>query len=140
MGIRFPTAEWTSAFKDAINANAAYAEAGSEWTHGSVAYVVAARPDLGLPEERAMLLDLHRGSCRDAQLVDAAQAQEADFVIRAEYEEWREVLSGEVDPTKAMMQNRLRLEKGHLPTLVKFVVASRELVRSAATIDTEYPA
>lgn len=140
MGIRFPSAEWTAAFKDAINANPGYAKAGEGWTHGKVAYVVKARPALGIPNDTAMVLDLHAGKCRDAEMVDGEQAQTSDFVIVAEYERWKEVLSGEVDPTKAMMQNKLKLEKGHLPTIVKFVIASKELVRSAITIDTDYPA
>ena len=140
MGIKFPSAEWTAAFKDAINANAGYAKAGEGWTHGKVAYVVKARPALGIPKDVAMVLDLHTGKCRDAEMVDAEQAQTSDFVIVAEYERWKEVLSGEVDPTKAMMQNKLKLEKGHLPTIVKYVIASKELVRSAITIDTDYPA
>jgi putative sterol carrier protein len=140
MGIKFPSAEWTAAFKDAINANEAYAEAGAGWTHGSVAYVVEARPELGIERDMGMVLDLHAGTCRGAELVDGEQAQAADFVIHAQYEQWKEVLSGELDPTKAMMQNKLKLEKGHLPTIVKYVVASKELVRSATRIDTDYPA
>jgi putative sterol carrier protein len=140
VAINFPSAAWTEAFKDAINANGAYAQAGKEWTHGKVAYVVKARPAIGIPDDTAMVLDLHAGRCREAQMTTAAQAQSADFVIVAEYERWREVLSGQMDPTKAMMQNKLKLEKGHLPTIVKFVIASKELVRSALTIDTHYPA
>lgn len=140
MGIKFPSAEWTAAFKNTINANSAYAKAGKDWTHGKVAYVVKARPALGIERDTAMVLDLHAGACREAQIVDGEQAQHADFVIVAEYERWKEVLSGEVDPTKAMMQNKLKLEKGHLPTIVKYVVASKELVRSAIAIDTDYPA
>lgn len=140
MGIKFPSAEWTAAFKDAINANPGYAKSGKDWTHGKVAYVVKARPALGFDRDMAMVLDLHGGVCREAQMVTGADAQSADFVIVAEYERWKEVLSGQIDPTKAMMQNKLKLERGHLPTIVKFVVASKELVRSALAIDTEYPA
>jgi putative sterol carrier protein len=136
----FPSAEWTAAFRDAINANDAYAKAGAGWTHGVVAYVVAARPELGIDDDRAMLLDLHEGKCRAARLVDLDEAEdEADFVVFAEFEEWKSVLSGEVDPTKAMMQNKLKLRKGHLPTLLKFVVASKEIVNAAMTLDTRYP-
>jgi putative sterol carrier protein len=140
VGIKFPSAEWTAAFKDAINANEGYAKAGQGWTHGQVAYVVKARPELGIERDTAMVLDLHAGECRGAELTDGEQARQADFVIVAEYERWKEVLSGEVDPTKAMMQNKLKLERGHLPTIVKFVVASKELVKSATAIDTDYPA
>ncbi|MGE0791393.1 MAG: SCP2 sterol-binding domain-containing protein [Sandaracinaceae bacterium] len=140
MAIKFPSAEWTAAFKDAINQNPGYAKAGEGWTHGSVAYVVIARPELGIAQDTAMVLDLDRGKCRNATMVSGEEAQSADFVIRAEYERWREVLGGDVDPTKAMMQNKLKLEKGHLPTIVKYVLASKELVRSATTIDTDFPA
>lgn len=141
MGIKFPSAEWTAAFQDAINANEGYAKAGKGWTHGSVAYVVKARPKLGIERDTAMFLDLHEGKCRNAEMMDGKTAAEkSDFVIVAEYERWKEVLSGQVDPTKAMMQNKLKLERGHLPTIVKFVVASKELVKSAITIDTDYPA
>lgn len=48
MGIRFPSAEWTAAFRDAINASEGYAKPGGRWTHGKVAYVVKARPELGI--------------------------------------------------------------------------------------------
>lgn len=140
MALKFPSAEWTAAFKDAVNANAAYREAGKGWVHGKVAYVVKADARLGTDRDMAMVLDLHAGACRGAEYVDAETAQAAEFVIVAEYPRWREVMSGQVDPTKAMMQNKLKLQKGHLGTIVKFVVASKELVKSATAIDTEYPA
>lgn len=140
MGIQFPSNEWTQAFKDAVNANTEYREAGKDWTHGKVAYVIKADPKLGLTEDMGMVLDLHAGVCREAQYVGRKVAETADFVIAAEYPRWREVLSGAVDPTKAMMQNKLKLERGHLPTIVKFVNASKALVKSAFVIDTIYPA
>lgn len=139
MSIKFPSPEWTQAFGDAVNANAGYREAGKGWTHGKVAYVLKADSRIGTTEDMAMVLDLHMGQCRGATYVPASEAQSADFVIVAEYPRWKEVLSGEVDPTKAMMQNKLRLEKGHLPTIVKFVVASKELVKSALAIQTDFP-
>lgn len=126
---------------DAVNANATYAQHGKEWTHGKVAYVIQADPRLGLAKDMAMVLDLHGGKCRGAEYVDGAEAEaKADFVIVSDYPRWREVLSGAVDPTKAMMQNKLKLKKGHLPTIVKFVLASKALVGSATAIDTDYPA
>ncbi|HBQ18705.1 MAG TPA: Fis family transcriptional regulator [Myxococcales bacterium] len=140
MGIKFPSAEWTAAFKDAINANDGYAKAGAGWTHGKVAYVVEARPELGIEHDTAMVLDLYQGKCRDAEMTDGPGADTADFVVLAQYERWKEVLSGDVDPTKAMMQNKLKLKKGHLPTLLKFVVASKQLVSSATAVDTDFPA
>lgn len=139
MALKFPSPEWTTAFKDAVNQNPGYQKAGKDWTHGRVAYVIEANATLGLDEPMAMLLDLHEGQCRSAAYVRAGEAEAADFVIRADYPRWREVMTGEVDPTKAMMQNKLKLTKGHLPTIVKFVLASKELVKSAKAIDSEFP-
>lgn len=139
MSLRFPSEEWTKAFRDAVNQNVGYQKAGREWTHGKVAYVIKADPRLDLERDMAMVLDLHQGECRSAEYVDGESARSADFVIVADYPRWREVMSGQVDPTKAMMQAKLKLEKGHLPTIVKFVVASKELVKSATAIDTDYP-
>ena len=139
MAVKFPSPEWTEAFKNAVNANTGYGTAGKTWTHGKVAYVLKADARIGTTVDMAMVLDLHEGKCRGSQYVPATEAATSDFVIVPEYPRWKEVLSGEVDPTKAMMQNKLKLERGHLPTIVKFVVASKELVKSATAIDTDFP-
>jgi putative sterol carrier protein len=138
MSIRFPSAEWCTAYRDAINANAGYKTAGKDWTHGSVAMVVSAEPAIGIPEDMAMWLDLDRGSCRDCHLVSRAEAEKAAFVIVASYARWKEVIRKELDPTKGMMQNRLKLTKGHMPTMVKFVTASKELVESTSRVPTQF--
>ena len=136
--LRFPSPEWCTAYCDAINANADYRAAGREWTHGAVAMVVTADPSIGLPEDMSMWLDLHQGECRSCRLVSREEAQKAGFVIVASYARWKEVIRGELDPTKGMMQNRLKLTKGHMPTMVKFVTASKQLVASSVRVATQF--
>jgi len=136
--IRFPSAEWCAAYKDAINGNAGYAAAGKAWTHGPVSYVVTADPTIGLPEDQAMWLDLDQGTCKDCRLVGREEADKAAFVIVASYARWKEVIRKQLDPTKGMMQNRLKLTKGHMPTMVKFVTASKELVESTSRVPTQF--
>lgn len=138
MGHLFPSPEWVSAYKDAINASEGYRKAGREWTHGVVAMVVKADPALGIASDMAMMLDVHQGECRNATLVDAAQSETAAFVIVSDYPRWKSVMQREVDPTKAMMQGKLRLTKGHMPTMIKFVQASKELVDAASHVDTTF--
>ena len=65
MALKFPSSEWTQAFKDAVNANPGYREHGKGWTHGKVAYVLKADARIGTTEDMAMVLDLHAGQCRD---------------------------------------------------------------------------
>jgi putative sterol carrier protein len=136
--IRFPSAEWCAAYKDAINGNPGYKAAAKEWTHGPVAMVVVAEPTIGIPEDMAMWLDLHQGTCNDCRLVSREEAEKATFVIVATYARWKEVIRKLLDPTKGMMQNKLKLTKGHMPTMVKFVTASKELVESTSRVPTKF--
>src|SRR3954469_6161026 len=104
----FPSAEWASAYKDAINTNPAYKIAGKDWTHGAVALVVKADAALGLPEDAALWLDIDRGECKDCHMCSAAEADTAPFVIVGDYARWKLVIKRELDPIKGMMQNKLK--------------------------------
>ena len=138
MSFIFPSPEWATAYKDALNASAAYAEAGKDWTHGVVAMVVKADASLGIPEDTALWLDVHGGKCRDIKLIPATEAQGAPFVIEGVYDRWKQVIKKEIDPIKAMMQNKLKLTKGHMPTIVKYVNSSRELVETTSQVPTKF--
>jgi putative sterol carrier protein len=138
MALDFPSPEWAAAYKQAINASAAYKAAGKDWTHGAVAMVVKADPALRIEEDTALLLDVHQGECRDARLVPAKEAESAPFVIVAPYALWKTVIKRELDPTKGMMQGKLKLTKGHMPTMVKYVTASKELVACIANVETKF--
>jgi putative sterol carrier protein len=60
----------------------------------------------------------------DCTLTSREEAEKASFVIVATYARWKEVIRKQLDPTKGMMQNKLKLTKGHMPTMVKFVTAN----------------
>ncbi|HLK38405.1 MAG TPA: SCP2 sterol-binding domain-containing protein [Polyangiaceae bacterium] len=134
----FPSDAWCAAYERSINDNPAYAVAGKDWTHGPVAMVVTADPALGLQNDMAMWLELERGRCTACRLVPREEAEKAAFVIVATYARWKEVIRGQLDPTKGMMQNKLKLTKGHMPTMVKFVTASKEQVVSSSRVPTKF--
>ena len=135
----FPSEAWVLAYKDAINANPDYAKAGKDWTHGVVAMVVKAEPALGIGEDLAMLLDVHEGRCRECKLLPASEGEKtAPFVVVATYAQWKQVIKKEIDPTKALMQGKLKLTKGHMPTMVKHVNASKQLVESTTRGPTKF--
>jgi putative sterol carrier protein len=139
MALRFPTAAWANAYKDAINQNALYRKAAADWDQGSVALVCKAEPALGLKEPQAIILDLERGECRGVVFTsDEFEIEDAAFVIEASYSLWRSIIQGELDPIMAMLTSQLRLVKGHLPTLIKDVEGSKQLVLSAAQVATEF--
>lgn len=136
MAYVFPSEEWVKAYWDAINASD-YAETGKTWNQGVVALVCKAETSMGLDEDVGIWLDLHEGQCRDARVVSGDEARTAPFVVTGDYARWRQVIEGKLDPVKGMMQGKLRL-KGDLPTIVRYVKASKTLVASAANVETEF--
>jgi putative sterol carrier protein len=139
MAQKFASTEWVASFKDAVNGNPAYKTSGREWTHGVITLVVAANPAIGLAEDACMWLDLHQGVCRDAKLVKRAEADSGSaFVIVGDYARWKQVIRKELEPIKGMMQGKLKLSKGQLPIIVRFVQAARDLVESATMVPTAF--
>ena len=136
MSFLFPSDEWVAAYKDAINANPAYKAAGADWTHGVVALVIKAAPP-ALPNDIGLWLDLDRGACRDAKIVTLDEAMKAPFCITGDYPRWKAVFRKELDPIKGMMQGKLKL-KGDLPTIVRAVKASQQLVETCGMVDTKF--
>ena len=133
----FPSEDWLKLYVERINESSSYKEAAATW-EGDVAYVIEAEPDKGVPETVWAWLDLWHGDCRDAKITTPEEGEKAQFLIRAPYSRWKEVIRKELDPIKGMMQGKLKL-KGDLPTIVRYVKASNELVNLAQTVPTEFP-
>lgn len=133
----FPTDAWFQAFRERIQASATYRDAASTW-EGEIAFRVQADPSRGIPRDVYAILDLWHGECRSARVVDAETAERAPYLIRATYTRWKDVLAGDLDPVKGMMQGKLKV-RGNLPTILRYVSAAHELVRLTGEVDTTYP-
>jgi putative sterol carrier protein len=135
----FPSAPWTAAYQTAVNENPQYKTAGRDWTHGQVALVVKADPAIDLREDMAVLLDVHAGQCRNATYTTANAARaDAAFAVEGPYDNWKKLIVENQDPIKALMQGKLKLTKGHLPTIIRYVESSKQLLASAQSVSTEF--
>lgn len=132
----FPSDEWVRIYRDRINASAEYHEAAATW-EGAVAFAFEAEPDHGVPVDLWVVLDLWHGECREAKMTTPEEAERAPYVIRAPYSRWKEVLRGDLDPVKGMMQGKLRLQ-GDLAMIVRYVRAANELVHLTMQVPTEF--
>ena len=135
--VEFPTEAWFQDLVTRINASDAYREAAADW-EGDIAFLVEAEPDRGLRADVWGLLDLWHGACRGGGVIHADRGLEAAYILRAPYSRWKEVVTGELDPIKAMMQGKLKVQ-GDLPTIVRQVRAANELVELTQQIPTEFP-
>jgi putative sterol carrier protein len=137
MALTFPSVEWMEEYKKQINSSEGYKKAGATWTAGVVALVISAKPEIGINEDFGMWLDLHQGVCREAKKVGLEEAQKAPFCIIGDYTRWKQVIKKELEPVKGMMQGKLKL-KGDLPTIVRYIKASQELVECTTRIETKF--
>jgi len=133
----FPTDPWFQDLVGQINASADYLEAAKDW-EGDIAFLVEAEPDRGMSDDTWGYLDLWHGTCRGGGLVDPEKGETAQYVIRAPYSRWKDVVLGELDPVRAMMQGKLRV-RGDLPTIVRYVKAADELVHLCSKVPTTFP-
>ena len=129
--------EWAEAYKAEINKSDVYKQAGKGWKW-TVGLITEAEPDKGVAEDIGLYLDLFEGEAREVKVVPPDEARQCDFVITAPYSQWKLVMKKELDPTKAMLQGKLKL-KGDLPTIVRYTKASQEMTECTSRLETQFP-
>lgn len=133
--IRIFTEPWADAYKEAINGNPAYKKVSTGWEAGSLAFVMRSAPRNGYPKAVAVLLDLHKGVCRNAYTLDPKDAyNEASFVIEGDHRNWNHLLSGQGKPLPMLMRGKLKLKKGSVSKLMPYSKSAQELLNSAQMI------
>ncbi len=138
MAVKAFSNEWATLFKDEVNKSSVYKSAAKGWKW-TVGLVVEAEPDKHFPESRGVVLDLYDGTARDIKVGTAEDAQKSDFVISGSYSRWKQVATKELDATKGLLQGKLKLKKGDLPTIVRYTKASQEMTECTTRIDVEWP-
>jgi ribonucleoside-diphosphate reductase beta chain len=129
--------EWCRACAARINAHEGYRQSGAGWADP---VVLVLRPEAGNNDvERAVYLDLVHGHCREARSATAADRENAAWVIAARQPVWERMLAGALHPIPALMQGKLRLEKGSLFSLMPHARAAAHLVAAAAQVAATFP-
>lgn len=132
------TGDWARAWCEELAASEAYAEAAEDW-EGALVLRVRADASYGIEEPRSVWVDLHHGACRGARSADEEDVDEVPYLIEADPYSWKRVLDGDLDPISGLMRGKLKLERGSVVELARYVKAARELVRAAGRVDTSYP-
>lgn len=130
------TQAWLDAFRDAVNSSERYRETAQGWRWPvGLAFLGAADG----ASTRHVHLDLYEGVCRRAEVVDEDVFATATFRILGPYDRWSQILDGRLEPMKALVLKRLRLE-GDLLTVLRYMPAAKALLECTCRIDTDVPA
>jgi putative sterol carrier protein len=132
------THDWAVACREQINENEDYRQAAKNWEWPLVLTMAA---DIGLSvPERSVYLDLYHGECREARAATAADLDAAPYAISADPQTWKQVLERDLEPIFGLMRGKLKLAKGSLISLLPYTAAAKEMVLSAACVETQFPA
>lgn len=126
---------WANAYKESINANSSYFIASQNWSEGSISLVLQDKDNVV-----GVYLELFQGKCLNAvSLSDYKDiVAKSSFVIEANLETWKDVLSGNLQPLMGIMRGKLKLSKGSITKLIPFTKSANELVISAQVVITSF--
>jgi putative sterol carrier protein len=138
MKLELFTDEWTRAAADVIRASAGYKQAARTW-EGAMVFTLQADPSLGVPEARSAYFDLWHGDCRDGRAASKTDLETAQYIVSADAYTWRQVLEGKLEPIQGLLRGKLKLQKGNMAVLARYVAAAKELVHCATQAETAFP-
>ena len=133
MTIPFMSGEWAKAVQDAINANDVFREAAATW-EGDF-YFIAELKD---GSKSTVYLDLWHGACRDAFVPADSSTKSPEFEISGKIAIWKKVLGKQLDPAQALLTRQIKL-KGNMTKLMRETKVAQELIKSAASVPSEFP-
>lgn len=126
---------WADALREAINSDLEFRQVALQW-QSPLAFVLDDGAPVGLIGPVALEMLIDRGLCNTARIM-SPDACTAPFVFRAEYDTWREIMKGKLDPMAAVMRGQMRLT-GNAAALMMHARVISALVRCAQAVPTEF--
>ena len=134
MGLKFGSAEWVQAYKDALNANKDYETAAATWEGD---FIFEVTPDGNLDHGISFWIDLQHGKALDAKVLTNAAEKDAAFTATGKYSDFMKIINKEIGPVKAIMMRKLKLQ-GNMAKVMRAVEAAKQLVNTIGMVDTEF--
>jgi putative sterol carrier protein len=131
---KYPSEKWIKAWREDLNKNKEYAEAAKDW-EGDFLFVI----NSGGPIEKEIIyyVDLWHGKCREAYEVPSRDAKKTAFIYEGPYENWKKIIKGELDPTRALLTRQMKLT-GDMAKVMRYVRATNEMVKTNLKIPTDF--
>ena len=134
MKVKVLSEEWVEAVGKAINNNPNYKPSALTW-EGDMLLVF--EPSGNLDHEVRVVLRLYHGECTGTRLIPEGEEVETEYIMSGPYINFVSVVKKEIDPIRAIMSGKLKLE-GDMAKLMRHAKAALEMVNSFANVDTEY--
>jgi putative sterol carrier protein len=134
MALKFPSDEWIKELGQQLNASPSYERSAKDW-EGDFIFVV--EPDDAYDDTAYLFLGLYHGKSTGGAMLTSEDEREAQFVIRAPFSAWRQVVEGKLDPIQGMMMRKLKLT-GDMKIILRYVAAAKEIVSCCVLVPTDF--
>jgi putative sterol carrier protein len=125
--------DWLKALEIKLNTDERYAAIAKNW-EGDMIIVI--EPAGNLKERLVYYIDLWHGKCRGvAQLKDASE-KNAVFILTANYENIKLIMTGKLDPMQGMLTRKLSVQ-GSMAVMMRSVPTVLDFVRCCREITTD---
>jgi putative sterol carrier protein len=115
-----------------LNSDARYAQIAANW-EGDMRFIVEASGPLA--ETMVYYLDLWHGTCRAAYEEKDPENRKPAFTLKAPYENFARVVTGQLDPMQALMTRKLGVQ-GNMAVLMRSVPTVLDFVRCCREVTT----
>ena len=132
--LKILTEEWVEAFGKAINENPNYKPSALTWEGDMLLDI---EPSGNLDQRVRIFIGLYHGECTGTRLVPEGEEIETEYVMAGPYDNFVSVMKKEIDPIRAIMAGKLRLE-GDMAKLMRHTKAALEIVNSLGSFETEF--
>lgn len=132
---KFATEEWAKEYAEKLNSNSSYEDAGKNW-EGAMTFVI--QKDESFQGDAYIYLDLYHGKCRDVKFSFAeSDLPTSEYRYIGPYSNWRKLINKEIDPIQGLLTGKFKLQ-GSMMKIMRFTKAAKEMVSTAATVDTQF--
>jgi len=130
--MKFGSMEYLEEVRRYSNADEAYQRLAKDESD-SYLMVIQAEPNKGIAETLSIGYAADHGTITEVWIGE----RETDFVLQGPYGVWVRILTGQLDPNKAMMMRKLKV-KGNLLQLLRTADATMRWLQVLQTIPTEF--
>lgn len=130
--MKFFSNEWAEELKNQINLNQEYRNSSEGWQWPLVLSLKNNATD------QFLFLDLIDGECKEVHVPTEEELKEVNFIISANNESWKKILTGLLSPMQALMMKSLTIDKGNMSDLLPYVNSLKVLLNSAMKIESEF--
>jgi len=124
---KFPSEEWLKALEARLNSDERYAHVARHW-EGDLAFVIEPDDSGELDAPMVLYLDLWHGRCRGSAVLSSVDEKTPAFVLTASLKNYRDILTGRLDPMQAMLTRKLKV-KGSMAYMMRNVPVVLDFVR-----------